>query len=71
MYITLANIHDLKTMSEIPYESGAHYIFDRGYNDFSNLNTINCLGAFFVVRAKTLYHRSIETDGALNSSSNG
>ena len=32
---------------------------------------INCIGAFFVVRAKTLYHRSIETDGALNSSSNG
>ena len=34
-------------------ESGAHYIFDRGYNDFSNLNTINRIGAFFVVRAKT------------------
>ena len=28
-------------------------IFDRGYNDFSNLNTINRIGAFFVVRAKT------------------
>ena len=31
----------------------AHYIFDRGYNDFSNLNTINHIGTFFVVRAKT------------------
>ena len=39
-------------MPEIPYEPGVHYIFDRGYNDFSNLYTINRIGAFFVVRAK-------------------
>ena len=48
-----ANIHDSKAMLEIPYEPGAHYVFDRGYNDFSNLYTINRIGAFFVVRAKT------------------
>jgi hypothetical protein len=53
VHITPANIHDSKAMPEIPYESGAHYIFDRGYNDFNNLNTINSIGAFFVVRAKT------------------
>ena len=53
VHITPDNIHDSKAMSEIPYESGAHYIFDRGYNDFSNLNTISRIGAFFVVRAKT------------------
>ena len=53
VHITPANIHDSKAMPEIPYESGAHYIFDRGYNDFSNLNTINRIGAFFLVRAKT------------------
>ena len=40
-------------MPEIPYEKGAHYIFDRGYNDFGNLYTINRIGAFFVVSAKT------------------
>lgn len=40
-------------MSVIPYERGAHYIFDRGYNDFGNLYTIDRIGAFFVVRAKT------------------
>ena len=40
-------------MPEIPYEKGAHYIFDRGYNDFENLYTINRIEAFFVVRAKT------------------
>ena len=42
VHITPANIHDSK-----------HYVFDRGYNDFSNLYTINRIGAFFVVRAKT------------------
>ena len=52
VHITSANIHDSKAMPEIPYEPGAHYVFDRGYNDFSNLYTINRIGAFFVVRAK-------------------
>ena len=49
VYITPANIHDSKAMPEIPYERGSHYVFDRGYNDFSNLYTINRIGAFFVV----------------------
>ena len=40
-------------MPVIPYEPGAHYVFDRGYNDFSNLYTINLIGAFFVMRAKS------------------
>ena len=30
VHIAYANIHDSKAMPEIPYESGAHYIFDRG-----------------------------------------
>lgn len=50
MHITEAKVHDSKAMTEIPYENGAHYIFDRGYNDFGNLYTINRIGAFFVVR---------------------
>ncbi len=53
VHITPANIHDSKAMPEIPYESRTHYIFDRGYNDFSNLNIINRIGTFFVVQAKT------------------
>lgn len=52
-HIAEAKVHDSKAMSEIPYENGAHYIFGRGYNDFGNLYTINRIGAFFVVRAKT------------------
>lgn len=48
VYITTASVHDTKAMPKIPYEQGAHYIFDRGYNDFSNLNTIALLEASFI-----------------------
>ena len=37
VHITPANIHDTKAMSVIPYERGAHYIFDRGYNDLATV----------------------------------
>ena len=53
VHITPANIHNSKAMPKIPYESGVHYTLDQGYNDFSNHNTINRIGAFFVVRTKT------------------
>ena len=53
LHITPANVQDTQVMDKIPYEVGAHYIFDRGYNDFENLYTINRIEAFFVVRAKT------------------
>lgn len=53
VHITPANVHDTKAMPEIPYEPGAHYIFDRGYNDYGNLYTIHRIGAYFVLRAKT------------------
>ena len=42
----------MKAMPEIPLESGAYYIFDRGYNFFEQLLRIDTIGAFFVVRAK-------------------
>lgn len=53
MHVTAASVHDSKAMPEIPYEPGAHYIFDRGYNDYGNLYKINLIKGFFVVRAKT------------------
>lgn len=34
-HITSASTHDSKSMSEIPYETGSYYIFDRAYNKFS------------------------------------
>lgn len=51
-HITTASTHDSKAMSEIPYETGSYYIFDRAYNKFSQLFGINQIGAHFVVRAK-------------------
>lgn len=51
-HITEAAIHDSKAMNVIPYETGAYYVFDRGYNDFKQLYHIQEIGSFFVVRAK-------------------
>ena len=51
-HITTASTHGSKAMSEIPYETGSYYIFDRAYNKFSQLFSINQIGAYFVVRAK-------------------
>lgn len=52
-HITTASVHDSKAMNEIPYEIGAYYIFDRGYNCFENLFRIETLESYFVVRAKS------------------
>ena len=35
-HITTASTHDSKAMSEIPYETGSYYIFDRVYNKSRN-----------------------------------
>ena len=51
-HITEAAVNDVRAMDEIPYEPGAYYIFDRGYNDFGRLYRIDCTESFFVVRAK-------------------
>lgn len=51
-HITTASVHDAKAMPKIPYETGAYYVFDRGYNSFSELHRIHRLESFYVVRAK-------------------
>ena len=51
-HVTSASVHDSKVMSEIPYETGSYYVFDRGYNNFSQLYRIEQIGAYFVIRAK-------------------
>lgn len=51
-HITPARLHDTKAMDAIPYEENSFYIFDRAYNDFGRLFTINSVGAYFVVRGK-------------------
>ena len=60
-HITEAAVNDVRAMDEIPYEPGAYYIFDRGYNDFVRLYRISCTESFFVVRAKkNLQYRPIK-----------
>lgn len=39
-HITTASVYDSKAMPEIPYETGAYYVFDRGYNNFGELYRI-------------------------------
>ena len=52
-HITTASVYDSKAMLEIPYETGAYYVFDRGYNNFGELYRIQRMESFFVVRAKS------------------
>ena len=52
-HITTASVNDSKAMQEIPYETDAYYIFDRGYNNFKELCRILRMESFFVVRAKS------------------
>lgn len=52
-HITTASVNDSKTMQEIPYETDAYYIFDRGYNNFKELYRIQRMESFFLVRAKS------------------
>ena len=51
-HVTAASVNDAKAMPEIPFEPGAYYIFDRGYNAFAELERINRLESFFIVRSK-------------------
>ena len=52
-HITTASVNDSKAMHEIPYETDAYYIFDRGYNNFGELYRILRMESLFVVRAKS------------------
>ena len=60
-HITTASVYDSKVMPEIPYETGAYYVFDRGYNNFAELYRIQRMESFFVIRAKTnLQYRCVK-----------
>jgi hypothetical protein len=50
--ITSGKVHDVRILDQLPIESGAIYILDRGYIDFSRLHSIHLAAAFFVTRAK-------------------
>ena len=60
-HITTASVYDSKAMPEIPYETGAYYVFDRGYNNFGELYRIQRMESLFVVRAKSnLQYRCVK-----------
>lgn len=50
--ITKAKTHDVNFLDNLPYETGAIYIMDRGYFDFGRLHTIHFQHAYFIIRAK-------------------
>lgn len=61
IYISDANVNDIKWLDELIFEPGTIYIMDRGYVDWARLYQIAISGAFFVIRAKdnlrfTRYH---------------
>lgn len=45
--------HDVNVLDNLPLESGAFYLMDRGYVDFERLYRFVTEGAFFVTRAKS------------------
>lgn len=54
-----------------PYESNAHYIFDRGYFDLARLFTINSIGSNFIIRERgQLQYEIIDGEDILDSSDN-
>jgi len=53
LYITAANVHDVKARDELVYEAGVHYIFDPAYLDYTRLYKRERCSAYFVVQAKS------------------
>jgi len=73
VHITAATVNDVNAMDVIPYESGAYYIFDRGYVDYYRLYRITLLSAYFVIRArsnlqfKRIYSQKVDKDSGVLS----
>lgn len=57
---------DVFFLDQVAYETGAYYIFDRGYVDFGRWHSIHTSGAYFITRAKMgwsfrrLYSRPVD-----------
>jgi len=49
IHITGVKVHDVNAMNVIPYETGAYYIFDRGYYDLKRLYHIDQIDVYFVI----------------------
>jgi len=53
IHISDGKLHDVNVLDILVPESGAFYIMDRGYLDFSRLYVLDQYAAFFVIRAKS------------------
>lgn len=62
IHITEAKVHDVNAMDIIPYETGAYYIFDRGYFDLKRLYHIDQINAYFVMREKSRLNYEVVRD---------
>jgi len=51
--MTPGNVHDVNILDTLLPDPGAFYIMDRGYIDFTRLDSLAQASAFFVIRAKT------------------
>lgn len=71
IHITEAKVHDVNVMDEIPYETYAFYIFDKGYYDLARLHTINTIGSYFVIRQKShLQYEVVDGEELLDETDN-
>jgi len=52
VYVTGGQVHDVNLLDHVAPESGAIYVFDRGYLDFARLYIFAKAGAFFITRSK-------------------
>lgn len=51
--VTEGKIHEQKAAPSIPFEKGDVVVFDKGYNKFAWLKTLDNTGVFFVTRLKS------------------
>jgi len=71
IHITGVKVHDVNAMNVIPYETGAYYIFDRGYYDLKRLYHIDQIDVYFVIWEKSRLNYEITKDNDTNQNCNG
>ena len=52
LFITDGSVHDVNALDELPIETGAYYVMDKGYLDFTRLYAMHQSSAFWITRAK-------------------
>lgn len=64
--VTPANVNDVEIGKQTPIETGAAYVFDKGYCDFKWWTNIHAAGAFFVTRPKSNTRFSVVAERPVN-----